>query len=182
MRMWLILQIAAGIVLAYVIIKNGAAVWRFSVGALILTGISVGVIALGSMASDAAGNSGVFAKVAEIVGMLVFAIILIISLLVAGSSIRRIGQRISQLKFLSKIEAIWLGMANLNLVILILAIFQFGIGIDLLQPLNRVSRAQGWDDTLPVLAWIILSLWPVPISYWLMRRAGTENDEPKSLR
>ena len=172
--MWLSIQIAAGIVLAYVIIKNGAAVWRFSLGLVITVAVAAALLALGVFAEDAAADYGgigaVFYKGVELVGMLLGAMLFIGCVFGEGYSIAIIVQNTIKRNWHSDNRYFFMGVANFFVAGLALQGFNIFDEGPIVRATNAFGRAHGLSDGITVFVWLIASLWPVPWAYWIKRK------------
>lgn len=173
--MWLTIQIAAGIVLAYVVIRNGSAVWRYSLGLMVLTAMIAAVIVVGSFANDAAeqfgGLSGIAAKAARFVGLIMVAGIYVMGMFGEGYAVKVIFNRVFHRQWIpSETMLFMLGVGNFMFSGLAIQGFDLTNEGPILGPIDDYSRAHGWADGLTVAAWFTFSLWIVPLAIWLDRR------------
>lgn len=178
--MWLTLQVAAGIVLAYVIIRNGAAVWRFSIGALIVVGIAIGVFALASIANEATADYGgigaVILDILKFVGGFLALIGFPLVVYATGCAISYIIFNLTKGKWPQDKWTLFLGFFNFGLTGLTLQGFTLTSSGPIFEATNAYGRAHGLEDGLTVALWLIVSTWPLVVAYVLKR--NSDNVDP----
>ena len=168
--MWLAIQIAAGIVLAYVIIRNGLQVWRYSVGLLAILAILAVYLFIGTTAFQAVESYGGFgtvaAKVLHYAGLFAGIIAFFAAIYVEGFALKTITNRLFNRDWQPK-NALWY-LGGLNFFFTMLALSGFSLTNEgpILGPLDQYGRANGWDDGLVLGVCLLVSLWVVPLGYW----------------
>jgi len=173
--MWLTLQIAAGIVLAYVIIKNGASVWRWSLAAISVLAIAVAVFFLAYSANEAAaeqgGLIGILRTLLGIIAMLIFGITLLAAMTASGWSLMKIFGRMLKRDFSGEKRVFFLGMGNFFFTMLALQGFDMTDSGPIFRATNAFGRAHGLADGVTVALAGLASLWPVLVWYLFVRKA-----------
>lgn len=162
--MWLVLQIAGGIVLAYVIIANGAAIWRYSKAAMVtLVGVAA-LIAIGLALTEAvayAGETGLIVKILRGIGTVVIAIVALAAMFVAAWSLSQLLKRAFFRSWTPKDgQIIALMMFNF---LFATAVISFPPMSEWIKPIDQYSRSIGWADGLPMLVALTIAMWPCAV-------------------
>lgn len=173
--MWLTIQIAAGIILAYVIIRHGAAVWKYSLGLVMVGAIFAAIILVGSFASQAVEGYGGLGEIAtkglHILGVMIAIGIYVTGLFGEGYAIRVIFNRVFHRQWSpSETTQFFAGAGNFMFTGLALQGFDLTENGPIMGPIDAYGRAHGWADGLTVAAWLVVSLWIIPLGLWLDRR------------
>lgn len=181
--MWLTIQIAAGIVLAYVIIRNGAAVWRFSISALIVVIIAVAAFTLASFANQATaehgGLVGVFVKLVTGAGFLLGLVAFITCIFWSGLSISSVISHFTKGKWPEDKWTLFLGIVNFMLTGFALQGFSLASNGPIFKATDSFGRAHGLADGVTMLLWVAVSLWPVPLAYFFKRKSQMSDKTPR---
>lgn len=147
--MWLIVQIAAGIVLAYILIRNGALVWRYSIGLLALFTAAAVLVFAGAFANEAlasyGGFSGTAAKAFKLVGWAVAAVIYVLCLLAEGWAVQSIANRLFRREVVRGLGTFVAGFANFFLTGFALQGFDLSSNGPILGPIDDYSRSLGLE-------------------------------------
>lgn len=174
--MWLTIQIAAGIVLAYVIIRNGAAVWPYSLGALAIAAIVGTIMIAAAFAQDTAqqygGVGAILATSLRYAGIVLAVLTYIMGLVFTGFSLGELYKRVSGREI--KFETALLFFAVFNFFLSMLALQGFNLFDEgpVMRELRRIGNAYGLADGLQVGAAFLLSLWPIALERYLARRGS----------